>query len=91
LKTSIHRREVALLRSTEVVSLARVGWSVCGSGAGSLVTLVAPFLCGLMLPGGVLALVFSGPTAAPGQGGVRSQDPGQLGAWFRAAILTGAR
>ena len=40
LKTSIHRRETALLRSTEVAPLGWVGWSVVASGVNSLVTLL---------------------------------------------------
>jgi hypothetical protein len=41
LKTSIHRRETALLRSTELASLGSAGLSVVVSGGVSLVTLVA--------------------------------------------------
>src|SRR5215218_154613 len=42
LKRSIHRRETALLRSTEVAPLGSVGFSVVVSGGVSLVTLVGP-------------------------------------------------
>lgn len=49
LKTSIHRRDAALLRSARVASLGCLGLSGIASGVGIPVTFVAPFLNSLML------------------------------------------